>query len=64
MRPRKDRRKLREVAKNSDAMIVIGDKHSSNTQKLFEICKTNAKILTIYKQVTKWIMQKSGPTIT
>lgn len=27
------------LAKVSDAMIVIGGKHSSNTQKLFEICK-------------------------
>lgn len=26
------------IAKSVDAMIVIGDKHSSNTQKLFEIC--------------------------
>lgn len=26
------------IAKVVDAMIVIGDKHSSNTQKLFEIC--------------------------
>ena len=24
-------------------MIVIGDKHSSNTQKLFEICKSACK---------------------
>ena len=32
---------LTEVIKNAkevDVMIVIGDKHSSNTQKLFEIC--------------------------
>ncbi len=29
----------REVAAAADAMIVIGGKHSSNTQKLFEICK-------------------------
>ena len=29
----------REIASKSDAMIVIGDKNSSNTQKLFEICK-------------------------
>lgn len=29
----------RELAKKSDAMIVIGGKNSSNTQKLFEICK-------------------------
>ena len=26
------------IAREVDAMIVIGDKHSSNTQKLFEIC--------------------------
>jgi (E)-4-hydroxy-3-methyl-but-2-enyl pyrophosphate reductase (IPP and DMAPP forming) len=29
----------KELAKVSDAMIVIGGKHSSNTQKLYEICK-------------------------
>ncbi|ROR22370.1 4-hydroxy-3-methylbut-2-enyl diphosphate reductase [Mobilisporobacter senegalensis] len=29
----------RELASQSDAMIVIGGKHSSNTQKLYEICK-------------------------
>ena len=28
----------RRIACQSEAMIVIGDKHSSNTQKLFEIC--------------------------
>lgn len=27
------------IARKSDAMIVIGGKHSSNTQKLYEICK-------------------------
>ena len=29
-----------EMAGKCDAMIVIGGKHSSNTRKLFEICKT------------------------
>ena len=29
----------RGLANESDAMIVIGGKHSSNTQKLYEICK-------------------------
>ena len=29
----------RSIAEEVDAMIVIGDKHSSNTQKLFEICR-------------------------
>ncbi len=28
-----------ELARQSDAMIVIGGKHSSNTRKLYEICK-------------------------
>ena len=28
-----------QIAANVDAMIVIGGSHSSNTQKLFEICK-------------------------
>lgn len=54
----------RKVAQCSDVMIVIGDRHSSNTQKLFEICKNECKILTIYRQVTKWVIHKSGPTIT
>ena len=30
----------RTIACQSEAMIVIGDKHSSNTQKLFEICES------------------------
>ena len=37
------------IAKEVDAMIVIGDKHSSNTQKLFEIC-SNACADTYYIQ--------------
>ena len=39
----------RAIAEVVDAMIVIGDKHSSNTQKLFEICK-NACNNTYYIQ--------------
>lgn len=33
----------KSIAKRVDAMIVIGDKHSSNTQKLFEICASACK---------------------
>ena len=33
----------RSIAEEVDAMIVIGDKHSSNTQKLFEICAKACK---------------------
>ncbi len=31
----------RMIAQNVDAMIVIGDRHSSNSRKLYEICKRN-----------------------
>ena len=31
------------LSKECDAMVVIGSKHSSNTQKLFSICKENSK---------------------
>ena len=34
----------RKIAANVDAMIVIGGKTSSNTQKLFEICKKECEI--------------------
>lgn len=33
----------RQIAAEVDAMIVIGGRHSSNTQKLFEICKKECK---------------------
>ena len=33
----------RKVAHGADVMIVIGDRNSSNTQKLFEICKNECK---------------------
>ncbi|HIW20459.1 MAG TPA: 4-hydroxy-3-methylbut-2-enyl diphosphate reductase [Candidatus Dorea intestinavium] len=40
----KDRQEeARKIASEVDAMIVIGDKHSSNTQKLYEICKSECK---------------------
>ncbi len=32
-----------EIAREADAMIVIGGRHSSNTQKLYEICKKECK---------------------
>ena len=42
----------RRIAKEVDAMIVIGDKNSSNTQKLFEICNTECE-KTYYIQTSK-----------
>lgn len=42
----------KEIAKNVDAMIVIGGKNSSNTQKLYEICKNECEN-TFYIQTAK-----------
>ncbi len=36
-----------KLAKENDVMIVIGGKHSSNTQKLVEVCKRYTKTLSI-----------------
>ncbi len=33
----------RSIAKIADTMIVVGGKHSSNTQKLYEICRKECK---------------------
>lgn len=33
----------KQIAKEVEAMIVIGDKHSSNTQKLYEICQNECE---------------------
>ncbi len=49
----KDRQlEAEDIANRVDAMIVIGDVHSSNTQKLFEICE-NACENTYYIQTLK-----------
>lgn len=39
-----DRQKeAQQIAQKVDAMIVIGDRHSSNSRKLYEICKRKCK---------------------
>lgn len=45
-------KEAREIANVSEAMIVIGDKNSSNTQKLFEICKKEC-VNTYYIQTSE-----------
>lgn len=35
----KRQEEAKKISKEVDTMIVVGDKHSSNTQKLYEICK-------------------------
>ena len=39
-----------DIAKKVDKMIVIGGKHSSNTQKLYNICKIKCEKLITLKQ--------------
>lgn len=53
----------KRIAEDVDAMIVIGDKHSSNTQKLFEICK-NACENTYYIQTLKDLDKKLLESVT
>lgn len=36
-----------QLSRRSDLMIVIGGKHSSNTQKLVEVCRQNCKTVSI-----------------
>ncbi len=45
-------REAARIAEQADAMIVIGGSHSSNTQKLFEICKKECEN-TYYIQTLK-----------
>ena len=42
----------RRIAQKADCMIVIGGSHSSNTRKLFEICKKECAN-TYYIQTSK-----------
>ena len=36
-------REAAEIAREADIMLVVGGRHSSNTQKLFEICRKECK---------------------
>ena len=58
----------KEIASQVDAMLVIGGRHSSNTQKLFEICKNECEN-TYYLQTLKdlnpdWVKDKQRVGIT
>ena len=41
----------RKLASESDAMIVIGGRHSSNTQKLYQICKNECEFTTFIQKL-------------
>ena len=48
------------VSKQADIMFVIGDRRSSNTQKLFDICRTYCKD-TYYIQTVHDLDKLDGP---
>ncbi len=51
------------IAAQSDFMIVIGDRHSSNTAKLFEICKkqcSNTVLIETVKELDKSLVQSAN----
>ncbi|MBQ1512562.1 MAG: 4-hydroxy-3-methylbut-2-enyl diphosphate reductase, partial [Erysipelotrichaceae bacterium] len=50
----------RELAARADVMIVIGGKHSSNTQKLYEICKNECS-RTYFVQTVKDLSTEDLP---
>ena len=37
-----------QIAKQSDLMIVIGGKHSSNTKKLYDVCRAHTRTCLLY----------------
>ncbi len=50
------------ISGNSDLMIVIGDRHSSNTAKLFDICKSRCPetyLIETAKELDKDLVSKS-----
>ena len=52
----------KEIAQRADAVVVVGGKHSSNTQKLYELCKKYCgKVYYIehYKELSLEIMRTS-----
>ena len=65
MRQRSVRLKPGEIAESVDAMIVIGDKQSSNTQKLFEICSESMqRIRTTYRHLDDLDVNQLGSVET
>ena len=52
----------REIASKVDAMIVIGGRNSSNTQKLFEICKKECES-TYYIQTFEDLAEQRFQTV-
>lgn len=56
-------REAEELSRKCDAMIVLGDRHSSNTKKLVEICKKNCsatKIVTKKCEISIALSEISG----
>ena len=49
-----------ELSKECDKMIVIGDKQSSNTNKLYEICKNNCENTIFVETISDLVLNNFG----
>ena len=49
-----------KISKNVDKMLVIGDKGSSNTQKLYEICKKNCQNTYYIETINDLVLNNYG----
>ncbi len=59
-----DRQKeTKQLAKEADTMLVIGGKHSSNTQKLYEISKRECGNTYYIQSPVDWILKCSNPVV-
>ena len=50
----------RQLAKQVDMMVVVGDSHSSNSRKLFEIAKNNCKNTIFIENATNLLLNESS----
>lgn len=50
-------KEAKEIARKADAMVVIGGKHSSNTRKLYEICKDECNDTYLIQSLEDFVLQ-------
>ncbi|MBR2593896.1 MAG: bifunctional 4-hydroxy-3-methylbut-2-enyl diphosphate reductase/30S ribosomal protein S1 [Firmicutes bacterium] len=56
----KRQREAENIAENVDKMLIIGDKNSSNTQKLYNICKKKCNNVYFIENSEKFLLNNFG----
>ena len=54
----------KEIARTADVMFVIGGRHSSNTRKLYEICKDECENTYYIETLEDFVFQQTGEVHT